>query len=117
MQPVFIYDAVRTPRGKAKAEGGLAELTPQELVKQQCDALMQRYSNDSFDPDALLLGCVGQVGDQGGHIAKGHPLGASGAILISSLLDCLDAADGSLGLAVVSGASVAGGAMVLERLN
>ena len=53
----------------------------------------------------------------GGHIAKGHPLGASGAILTSTLLDTLDAANGTLGLVVVTGASGTGAAMVVERLN
>ena len=58
-----------------------------------------------------------RVNVSGGHIAKGHPMGASGAILTSTLLDCLDEADGTLGLVVVSGASGVGAAMVVERLN
>ena len=53
----------------------------------------------------------------GGHIARGHPMGASGAILLSTLLDALDAADGQLGLVVCSGASGVGAAMVLERIG
>ena len=44
-------------------------------------------------------------------------MGASGAILTSTLLDCLDEADRSLGLVVVSGASGTGAAMVVERSN
>ena len=58
-----------------------------------------------------------RVNVSGGHIAKGHPMGASGAILASTLLDCLDEMDGTLGLVVVSGASGTGAAMVVERLN
>lgn len=58
-----------------------------------------------------------KVNVSGGHIAKGHPMGASGAILTSTLLDCLDEADGTLGLIVVSGASGVGAAMVIERLR
>ena len=69
MPDVYIYDAVRTPRGKAKANGGLGALTPHELVKQQIDALNARCGNAGESPEALLLGCIGQVGDQGGHIA------------------------------------------------
>jgi acetyl-CoA C-acetyltransferase len=53
----------------------------------------------------------------GGHIARGHPMGASGAILVSTMLDALDAADGTLGLVVCSGAAGVGAAMVIERLN
>ena len=56
-----------------------------------------------------------KVNVAGGHLAKGHPLGASGAILASSLLDVLDAADGNLGLVVATGASGLGAAMILER--
>jgi acetyl-CoA C-acetyltransferase/acetyl-CoA acyltransferase len=53
----------------------------------------------------------------GGHIARGHPMGASGAILVSTLLDALDAADGRFGLVVCSGAAGVGAAMVVERLG
>jgi acetyl-CoA C-acetyltransferase len=56
-----------------------------------------------------------RVNAGGGHLAKGHPLGASGAILLSTLLDALEAADGTLGLVVASGASGIGAAMVVER--
>ena len=66
---IFLYDAVRTPRGKAKPDGGLGALTPHELVKQQIDALQLRVDAAANAPEALLLGCIGQVGDQGGHIA------------------------------------------------
>jgi acetyl-CoA C-acetyltransferase len=53
----------------------------------------------------------------GGHMARGHPMGASGAILLSTLLDALDVADGRLGLVVCSGAAGVGAAMVVERLR
>jgi acetyl-CoA C-acetyltransferase/acetyl-CoA acyltransferase len=58
-----------------------------------------------------------RVNVSGGHIAKGHPMGASGAILVSTLLDSLDACDGTLGLVVMSGASGVGTAMIVERVN
>jgi len=64
---VFLYDAVRTPRGKARPDGGLAALSPQELVRQQAAALSARCGE--FTPEALILGCVTQSGAQGGHIA------------------------------------------------
>jgi len=65
---VWIYDAVRTPRGKARPDGGLAALKPQELVGGLIDALEER-GNDPRAAEALILGCVGQVGAQGGNIA------------------------------------------------
>lgn len=52
----------------------------------------------------------------GGHLAKGHPMGATGAILLSSLLDALDACDGRYGLVVAAGAQGVGSAMVVERM-
>jgi acetyl-CoA C-acetyltransferase/acetyl-CoA acyltransferase len=52
----------------------------------------------------------------GGHMAKGHPMGATGAILLSSLLDALDASGGKYGLVVAAGASGVGSAMIVERL-
>lgn len=69
MANIYLYDAVRTPRGKARADGGLAALTPQELVRQQAAALAARCGDVATRPDALLLGCVTQSGAQGGHIA------------------------------------------------
>jgi acetyl-CoA C-acetyltransferase/acetyl-CoA acyltransferase len=57
-----------------------------------------------------------RVNVAGGHLARGHAIGASGAILVSSLLDALEAADASVGLVVANGASGLGAAMVLERL-
>jgi acetyl-CoA C-acetyltransferase len=69
VKDVFLYDALRTPRGKAKPDGGLAALSPQELMKQQYLALRERCGDLAASPEALLLGCVGQVGDQGGNIA------------------------------------------------
>jgi len=69
MADVFLFDAVRTPRGKAKAAGALAARTPHEISKQQVNALGARVDLAAQAPEALMLGCVGQVGDQGGHIA------------------------------------------------
>lgn len=76
MPEVFVYDAVRTPRGKARPDGGLAGMTPYQLVGHQVDALRQRAGEMAGTPDALLLGCVGQVADQGGHIALSSKLHA-----------------------------------------
>lgn len=53
----------------------------------------------------------------GGHLAKGHPMGATGAILLSSLLDALDACEGRYGLVVAAGAQGVGSAMIVERMG
>jgi acetyl-CoA C-acetyltransferase/acetyl-CoA acyltransferase len=57
-----------------------------------------------------------RVNVSGGHLAKGHPMGATGAILTSTLLDALDESSGRLGLVVATGAQGVGAAMVVERL-
>lgn len=64
----YIYDAVRTPRGKARPDGGLASLKPQELVGSLIAAISER-AGATPKPDALIVGAVGQVGAQGGNIA------------------------------------------------
>ena len=67
----FVYDAIRTPRGKGKADGSLHSVKPIDLVVGLVDELLARH--DSLDPvciDDLVLGVVAPVGDQGGDIAK-----------------------------------------------
>lgn len=64
----FIYDAVRSPRGKGKPEGALASMKPDELVSNMIQSIKER-GTDELAPDALILGAVGQVGAQGGNIA------------------------------------------------
>jgi len=65
---VYIYDAVRTPRAKARPDGGLASLKPQDLAAGLTAAIAAR-TGAVLQPDALVLGAVGQVGAQGGNIA------------------------------------------------
>lgn len=64
----YIVDAVRTPRGKARPDGGLASFTPQQLINALVDA-MEARGHAPRDAEGLILGSVGQVGAQGGHIA------------------------------------------------
>ena len=70
MQATYLFDAVRTPRGKGKPEGALAGLTPYELVSQLVAALRRRNGDAALDAvERVALGCVTQVGPQGGHVA------------------------------------------------
>ncbi len=76
MTDVFIYEALRTPRGKGvaardgKPGGALSHITPQELVAQLLTALKARTDECAITAASrLILGCVGQVGTQGGHMA------------------------------------------------
>ncbi len=73
----FVYDAIRTPRGKGKKDGSLHEVKPVDLVVGLLDEVRKR--NDGFDPDRVddvVLGVVSPVGDQGGDIAKTAALAA-----------------------------------------
>ena len=70
MTDAFIYDAVRTPRGKGREGGALNALTPLDLQKALIEALLERSGFDAALIDDLILGCVTQVGEQGGNIAK-----------------------------------------------
>lgn len=70
MANAYIYDAIRSPRGRGKAGGGLAGLRPMELVSVLYQALVSRSDIDLAEIDDIVLGCVSQVGDQAGNIAK-----------------------------------------------
>ncbi|GAA2021602.1 MULTISPECIES: acetyl-CoA C-acetyltransferase [Nocardioides] len=71
MAEAFVYDHIRTPRGKGKAAGSLHEVKPVDLVVGLLDELKVR--NPGLDPhrvDDVVLGVVTPVGEQGGDIAK-----------------------------------------------
>jgi acetyl-CoA C-acetyltransferase len=70
MADAFIFDHVRTPRGRGKADGALHEITPIQLAAQTLDALRQRSQLDTSLVDDVVLGCVSPVGEQGGNIAR-----------------------------------------------
>ncbi len=66
----YIYDAVRTPRGRGKADGSLHEITPIQLASQMLGAIRDRSGIDTADVDDVILGCVSPVGEQGADIAR-----------------------------------------------
>ena len=66
----YIYDAVRTPRGRGKADGSLHEITPLQLATQVLEAVRDRTHIDTADVDDVILGCVSPVGEQGADIAR-----------------------------------------------
>lgn len=70
MADAFIYDTVRTPRGKGRKDGALHEITPIQLATQVLQALRDRNGVDTADIDDVILGCVGPVGEQGADIAR-----------------------------------------------
>ena len=70
MPDAFIYDHVRTPRGRGKPDGALHSVTPMQLSVQTLAALRRRNSLDTALVDDVVLGCVSPVGEQGSNIAR-----------------------------------------------
>ncbi len=66
----YIYDAIRTVRGKGNKKGALVGITPVELATQVLVALRERNNLDTSQVEDVILGCVGQVMDQAANIAK-----------------------------------------------
>ena len=74
MPDAFIYDAVRTPRGRGKADGSLHEVTALNLAAQTLAAVRDRNKLDTAQVDDVVLGCVDPVGEAGGDIARAAAL-------------------------------------------
>lgn len=73
----FVYDAIRTPRGRGKKSGSLHEIKPVDLMVGLLEEVRKR--NPGLDPgrvDDVVLGVVTPIGDQGGDIAKAAALAA-----------------------------------------
>jgi len=65
----YIFDALRTPRGKKK-DGSLHELTPTDILAKLLKSLQEKHNLDTSQVDDVIMGCVTPVGDQGANIAK-----------------------------------------------
>lgn len=70
MTEAYIYDAVRTPRGRGRTNGSLHEVRPIELATQVLKAIRDRNELDTAYLDDVVLGCVMPVGEQGSDIAR-----------------------------------------------
>src|ERR1700746_372589 len=76
MTDAFIFDHVRTPRGRGKADGALHEVTALALASQALAAIRERNKLDPALLDDVVLGCVDPVGEAGGDIARAAALTA-----------------------------------------
>ncbi|MAW81809.1 MAG: acetyl-CoA acetyltransferase [Parvularcula sp.] len=76
MTEAYIYDAVRTPRGKGKADGSLHEITPVGLATQVLEAIRDRNEIDAGEIEDVALGCVSPVGEQGAVVTRTAVLNA-----------------------------------------
>src|SRR6476660_7158484 len=70
MPDAFIYDAIRTPRGRGKVDGSLHEVTALNLAGQALAAIKDRTKLDPALVADVVPGCVDPVGEAGGDIAR-----------------------------------------------
>ena len=85
MIEAFIFDALRTPRGKGKKDGALYSVKPVNLVAGLLNALQARNNLDTSQVDDIVLGCVTPVGDQGADIAKTAAMVADWDVSVSGM--------------------------------
>ena len=76
MADAFIYDAVRTPRGRGKPDGSLHEVPAVDLSVTTLNALKERNNLDPIMVEDVVLGCVDPIGEAGGDIARAAALKA-----------------------------------------
>ncbi|MCP5284302.1 MAG: acetyl-CoA C-acetyltransferase [Burkholderiaceae bacterium] len=123
MSHAYIYDHLRTPRGKGKKDGSLHQATPVWLLRTLLQAMQQRLDLDTALVDDVVLGCVTPVGEQGADIARTAVLDAEWAQTVAGVTQSRFCASGleSVNLAaakVLSGWEdlvVAGGVESMSR--
>ncbi len=76
MTEAYVFDAVRTPRGKGKSDGSLHEVTPVQLATQVLEAIRDRNNLDTREVDDVAMGVVSPVGEQGAVITRTAVLNA-----------------------------------------
>jgi acetyl-CoA C-acetyltransferase len=79
----YVYDHVRTPRGKGRPDGKLHEITPIQLATQTLRALRDRNGLETALVDDVILGCVMPIGEQGCNIARVAALNADYALTVA----------------------------------
>ncbi|MDH0745381.1 acetyl-CoA C-acetyltransferase [Pseudomonas sp. GD03842] len=85
MTEAFIFDALRTPRGRGRADGSLYSVKPVDLVAGLLREAQSRSDLDTAQVDDIVLGCVTPVGDQGADIAKTAALVADWAVSVAGV--------------------------------
>ena len=123
MTHAYLYDHVRTPRGKGKKDGSLHQATPVWLLRTLLKALQARHDLDTSLVDDVVLGCVTPIGEQGADIARTAVLDADWAQTVAGVTQSRFCASGleSVNLAAAKVASgfedliVAGGVESMSR--
>ncbi len=70
MAEAFVYDAVRTPRGRGKSDGSLHQVQPIQLLTSVLKEIQKRNQLDTSYVDDVIMGCVTPIGEQGADIAR-----------------------------------------------
>jgi acetyl-CoA C-acetyltransferase len=125
MADVYIFDALRTPRGRGKAgKGGLAQLHPQELLAQTLNHMAERRKLDKSLVDDLAIGCVTQVKEQGACIARNALIAADWPQEVTGFtvnrfcgsgLEAINAIAGKIGAGFIDG-GIGGGVESMSRV-
>jgi acetyl-CoA C-acetyltransferase len=124
MTDAFIYDHVRSPRGRGKQGGSLNPITPINLMTQVLRALRERSQLDTSVLDDVILGCVTPVGEQGANIARAAAINADYAESVpgkqinrfcASALEAVNSAASQI-MAGQSDAAVGGGIECMSRV-
>ena len=125
MAEAFIYDHVRTPRGRGKKDGALHEVSTAVLAAGTLQAIRDRNNLDPAKIDDVILGCVDPVGEAGGDIARnaifaaGFPYSVPGMQVNRYCASGLDAVN-IAHAAIVSGQQdmiIAGGVESMSRIG
>lgn len=123
MTDAYIFDHVRTPRGKGRSGGALSQIPPVQLAGQTLSALSARNKLDTSQIDDVILGCVAPVGEQGANIGRlaalmaGYAEGVPGQQINRFCASALEAVNLAAALVVAGQARavVAGGVESMSR--
>ncbi|MGE0595974.1 MAG: acetyl-CoA C-acetyltransferase [Hyphomonadaceae bacterium] len=85
MREAYIFDAVRTPRGKGKNNGSLHEQTSLQLATQMLEAIRDRNNLDTSKVDDVCLGVLSPIGEQGSNLARIATLNAGYAETVAGI--------------------------------
>jgi len=85
MTEAFVYDAIRTPRGRGKSSGSLHEVKPVRLLTTLMHEMQRRHDLDTSQVEDVVVGCVTPVGDQGAVIPRTAALAAGWDIQVAGV--------------------------------
>ncbi|MBN9426263.1 MAG: acetyl-CoA C-acetyltransferase [Burkholderiales bacterium] len=85
MSEAFVFDAIRTPRGRGKASGALHEVKPVRLLSSLMQQLQRRHDLDTALVEDVVVGCVTPIGEQGAVIPKTAALVAGWDLQVAGL--------------------------------